>query len=352
MKTSGLYIHFPFCKRVCYYCHFTKQKFDRVLSEKYISYLLKELSLKADKGKTIDTIFFGGGSPGLINPEGIRRIFKSILENFNINDSCETTIEINPEDAGLEKLKFFKDAGFNRISIGTQSFESRDLEFLKRDHSATLSISVIEDVKKAGFTNINADFIIGLPGQKKETLSRGFNIVKNFDIPHLSVYVLEGIKEDNDEENRYDESLYFQSESILNKLGYNRYEVSNYARQGFESNHNNKYWKGEDYIGVGVSASGFENGIDYKNTESLDEYCKLIDEGKLPIKEKREIDPIERTIITGLRRTEGIEKKYFAKHKDKLELLLNEKILKETGKTISVSPDKILLLNEILTYFR
>ncbi len=353
MKNSfGLYIHYPFCKRVCYYCHFTKQNFDKELSDKYIDFLLKELELKGDKNKIIDTVYFGGGSPGLIEKDNITEILKTISDYYTLSNNTEITIEINPEDADLDKLRFLNKIGFNRISIGTQSFNSDDLKYLKRSHSAGLSLSVINDVKTAGFTNINTDFIIGLPTQSKETLFHGFNTVKDLAIPHLSVYVLEGVKEENDNENKLDEYLYFQTDAILKNLGYFRYEVSNYSVSNYESIHNSKYWKNKEYIGVGLSASGYENGIDYKNTENLYEYFELIKEKKLPIKEKSQIIKMDRHIITGLRTSKGVKINHFKKHQETLKMLLKEQILIERNGYISIKNNKILLLNEILTYFR
>ncbi len=352
MKNLGLYIHYPFCKRVCYYCHFTKQTFDKELSKKYIAFLLKELELKGDKNKIIDTIYFGGGSPGLIGKDNITEILKTISDFYTLSNNIEITIEINPEDADADKLRFFKRIGFNRISIGTQSFNSDDLKYLKRNHSAELSLSVIDNVKTAGFTNISTDFIIGLPTQSKETLVHGFNIVKQFDIPHLSVYVLEGVKEENDNENKLDEYLYFQTEAILKNLEYSRYEVSNYSIINYESRHNSKYWENKEYIGVGLSASGYESGIDYKNTENLGEYFDLIKVRKLPIKEKSQIIKMDRQIITGLRTSKGVKTNHFKQHQNTLKMLLKEQILIENNGYISIKSDKILLLNEILTYFR
>jgi len=347
----GLYIHFPFCKRVCFYCHFTKQKFDTELANKYINFLIKELELKGDKSLTVDTVYFGGGSPGLINNTDIVRIIKTISDNFNLDTKSEITIEVNPEDADYDKLFFLKSVGFNRLSVGTQSFEKKDLAYLKRFHSAEHSLLVLKQAQQAGFTNINADFIIGLPTQTRATLIRGFKKIKKLNISHISVYILEGVKKENEKENSIDEYLYFQSEENLNALDYRRYEISNYSLANFESVHNNKYWENKEYIAVGLSASGYEKGIDYKNTLNLKEYFSILKNNKLPIKEKQKIDTTKRAVITGLRTSKGVNCKYFTKYKDQLELLIKEKILIKQGSNIKVFPKKILLLNEILTYF-
>ncbi len=352
LKNSyGLYIHYPFCTRLCYYCHFTKQPYNSTLSRNYIQYLQKELVLKGDKGKTIDSIYFGGGSPGLIDHQDFLALFNTISKVFTIDPGSEVTVEINPEDADLEKLSQLKNCGFNRISIGTQSFDAADLAYLCRNHSSEMSISVIQDAQRAGFQNINVDFIIGLPTQTSESLSRGFDLVRDLDVPHLSVYILEGINEENDHNISLDADFYFQAEAVLSGFGYEHYEVSNYARTNYESRHNNKYWQNQNYIGTGLSASGYEKGIDYKNTENLDEYFSLLRQEKLPIGEQQQIDPIRRCIVTGLRLKQGIDKEFFSDYRETIKMLLQEKFLLEREHRIYVNPKKMLLLNEILSYF-
>jgi len=353
LKNSyGIYIHYPFCKRLCFYCHFIKRKFEPDLSSRYIDYLLKEIELKRDENKLINTIYFGGGSPGLIEQQDIYRIIEKIDNSFNLYENAEITIELNPDDVEFEDLKFLKKTGLNRLSVGIQSLSAEDLNYLKRTHSVNRSISVLEDVKKAGFDNINADFIIGLPTQTEESLLSGFSRIDDLGIPHLSVYILEGVKEKNEKEDVFDEFAYFKSQEILKELGYTRYEVSNCGKRSFQSIHNNKYWNNEPYIAFGLSASGYEDGVDYKNTVRLNEYFELIDDNKLPIAERQRMNTVERRIITGLRTTRGVLKEYFSDYETVLNMLLKEKILQENDGRISIVSEKILLLNEILTYFK
>lgn len=349
-KKIGIYIHIPFCKRLCYYCHFTKFKYNIDTVNKYVQSLVKEISMKKNKNFMIDSVYLGGGSPSLLNNTNISSIINSINKSFYVQKNAEFTIEVNPEDVSGNKLRFYRGIGINRLSIGVQSFSQNDLLYLKRDHSIKQSASSIEGALDTGFTNINVDFIIGLQCQKKKTLEDNFLIIKNYKIPHISAYILEGVKAKRDAENR-DKELYFFTRDYLMSLGYKHYEVSNFSKTGFASKHNLKYWNNKNYIGVGVSASGYENGRDYKNTDDLEEYIKKIEGNILPIKEVNKIVPAVRKIITGLRLLDGISITNFKFNQKELEFLLSNNLVIKNKNKIAVNPKKILLLDEILSYF-
>lgn len=355
MEDKGIYIHIPFCKRKCFYCHFVKDKYDTERVEKYTDALVNEFRIKANFNNTnnkidiIDTIYIGGGSPSLLNEGQMSKIVEGIYKYFSIDDNVEFTIEVNPEDVTPDKLKALKNVGINRLSIGTQSFIPGDLQYLKRPHSVQQSLAAIEGAFDAGFTNINIDFIISLPTQTKETLAANFSILERYHIPHISAYILEDVEE-GEEKNERDEKLYFFTVNYLRKLGYIQYEVSNFSKKGFQCKHNLKYWENKDYMGVGLSASGYENGQDYKNTENIEEYFEKINTGCLPRAEIKRHDVHFRRIMMGLRLLGGINAKHFDSYPGELKLMMDNGFLIRRGDKIAVPPKKILLLNEILTY--
>ncbi|MCU0285079.1 MAG: radical SAM family heme chaperone HemW [Acidobacteria bacterium] len=353
---KGIYIHIPFCKRKCFYCHFIKFRYDAAVIEKYTEALLNEFRLQANAKQTansrdiIDTIYIGGGSPSLLNEKQISTIINGLYNNFSITVNPEFTIELNPDDITGTKLKSLRNAGINRLSIGTQSFIPADLLYLKRTHSSQQSLKAIEMAFEAGFTNINIDFIISLPTQTRDSLAVNFAVLEKYNIPHISAYILEDVEE-GEEKNKRDEELYFFSVDYLKNLGYIQYEVSNFSKKGYRCKHNLKYWQNKSYIGTGVSASGYEHRQDYKNTETIDEYFMKINSGKLPVLEINRSDVNFRGIVMGLRLLAGISAGHFKKYPGELDLLLNNGFLIRKGNRIAAAPEKILLLNEILTYF-
>ncbi|HLP61767.1 MAG TPA: radical SAM family heme chaperone HemW [Candidatus Deferrimicrobium sp.] len=356
MEHTGIYIHIPFCKRKCFYCHFVKGEYDAETVEKYTDALVKEFRLKAesnntnDTNDTIDTVYIGGGSPSLLSETQISTIIEGLYNNFSITTDIEFTIELNPEDVTLGQLKNLKNAGINRLSIGTQSFLPADLHYLRRTHGVQQSLAAVETALDAGFTNINIDFIISLPTQTRETLATNLAVLKRYNIPHLSAYILEDVEE-GEEKNKRDEELYFFTVDYLKNLGYIQYEVSNFSKKDYRCKHNLKYWENKSYIGTGLSASGYEHGQDYKNTENLKEYFSKINTGCLPQAEVNRGEVNFRGIVMGLRLLAGISAGHFDKYPNEVELLLNNGFLIRRGNKIAVPPGKILLLNEILTYF-
>ncbi len=353
-QKTGIYIHIPFCRRACYYCNFTKFGYEKDLEQKYISAISKEISYRTEKKTPADTIYFGGGSPALFSEISLGIILETLHKKFRIDKDAEVTIELNPEEGNLKKFRSLAALGFNRISIGTQSFSENDLRYLERNHSACDSVAAVKNGLKAGFNNMNLDYIIGLPTQDKTSIENNFKILSDMDIPHISAYMLEGVRKFNGKEKPDDEhqvDLYYLSKNILLSYGYEHYEVSNFCKNRLYSKHNMKYWEGTSYSGFGVGASGFENGIDYRNFKSLETYFKQISEGNRPVEQKERTNPEKRRIITGLRLTGGIEIPAFRNYRNELVNLTKEQILIKKGNKISVNPLKITLLNEVLSYF-
>lgn len=347
---TGLYIHIPFCKRTCFYCHFVKTKYDSAMTSRYVDALATEITLKKNSGLLIDSIYFGGGSPSLLSENQLTTIMDAVHRNFKVAEDVETTLEVNPDDVDVSSLRMLKRAGINRLSIGTQSFLAGDLDYLKRTHSAGQSLSAVENALNEGFDNLNIDYIISLPGQTAESLRENFQLLERLPIPHISAYILEGVIE-GEEKNERDHELYFFTKQQLNDLGYEHYEVSNYSKPGSRSRHNLKYWTGKSYLAVGLSASGYEGGRDYKNVDDFDIYFQKIAEGSLPLQRMEPPDIDLRRIIMGLRLLEGIPVRYFESFGEPLNFLESNGILIRRKGNIAVEPEKILMLNEILTYF-
>lgn len=350
MNRTGLYIHFPFCKRCCFYCHFTKQSYDTELVKRYIDALVRELRLRGNPGLRIDTVYLGGGSPSLLNEKLVSTVLDAVRQNFKLAEAVEATIEVNPDDVNRDKLNAFKRCGFNRLSIGCQSFVQKDLDYLERTHSVQQSLKAVETALENGFENINVDFIIGLPTQTEQTLKENIGRLSGFDIPHVSAYLLEDVEEGDDKAIR-DNEHYYYVEELLEDMGYEHYEVSNFASPGFRSRHNLKYWQNQEYIGVGAAAAGYDGGVDYLNTRSLEEYFEYIAAGQLPQGETDRRDKSLRAIVTGLRLLEGVSIDDFDAFAEAMGFLLAHGLLVHRGDRVAVNPRKLLMLNGILEYF-
>lgn len=323
----GLYIHIPFCIKKCKYCDFNSFKLNVDEKRKYLNSLKREMELyKVNlEDKSIDSVFVGGGTPSILNEEEIKILFQNIKNNFRIKDSAEITMECNPGTLTLNKLKTMKACGVNRLSIGLQAVQNNHLEYIGRVHTYEEFEKNYYQAKEVGFENINIDLMYALPNQSKEDWMESLEKVVKLNPTHISAYSL--ILEENTELfNMYqkhefklldedtDIEMYEYTINYLKSNGYNQYEISNYAQKGFECKHNILYWKCENYVGLGVSASGFLNEIRYNNLCELDKYEEIIHSGKKPIEweEKLSIkDEIEENIFLGLRMNEGIKFKGF-----------------------------------------
>lgn len=319
----GLYIHIPFCVTKCKYCDFNSFKIDLNEKIKYLNYLGEEMKLYKEeiKNREIDSVFVGGGTPSILNENEINILFEKIKENFNIKSNAEITMECNPGTLTLNKLKVMKKSGVNRLSIGLQAVQNHHLKYIGRIHTFEEFEKNYHDAKQMGFDNINIDLMYALPNQSREDWMESLEKVVKLNPTHISAYSL--ILEENtelfkmyerDEFNLLDENtdieMYEYTIDYLKSHGYNQYEISNYAKDNFECKHNVLYWKCEEYVGIGASASGYFNGIRYNNICELANYEKMILEGEKPIEweEKLSIkDEIEESIFLGLRMNEGIQ---------------------------------------------
>ena len=361
----GIYIHIPFCTSRCYYCDFSSNVGQDEKIEKYIDAVCKELLQNAEilSERKISTVYFGGGTPSYIDSKYIEKIM-SIINMFE-SDIDEITIEINPGTIDKNKLLTYKNCGINRLSLGLQSTYNDVLKNIGRIHTYEDFITTLELAKEVGFNNISLDLIYPLPNLSLERFKESINTVVElkelYNIKHISVYNLElhensklkflidnGFLSLVNEDEEYEMKKYL--ESTLEKNGFLRYEISNFALRGFESKHNLNYWLQGEYIGVGAAASSFLAGSRYTNIKDLDKYINSINEDKSVIIEKEDLDFLElmkEYVILRLRLNEGVNIAKFKKRfgvsiyeifKDEIEKLLEEGLI--------VSKNDCLLLSE------
>lgn len=324
-KNPGIYVHIPFCVRKCNYCAFLSGASDEALRERYVKALCEEIRTRArlmsDHGHGVfDTIFFGGGTPSLLSSDQIARIISELKANFNIDDEAEITLESNPATLSMESLKGYRQSGVNRLSMGVQSMNDEILKRLGRIHTAWDVIRDVQNAREAGFDNINLDLMFAVPGSSLETTLIDIEAVTSLEPEHISFYSLqleEGtaffkefergeLKEVPDE---IDRETYHAGAKILRDKGYEHYEISNFAKRGYESRHNLKYWEMAPYLGLGLGASSFIDNSRAMNACSLDEYFNLTGKGVAPfaeVHENSEHDSVAEAVFTGLRKLEGI----------------------------------------------
>jgi oxygen-independent coproporphyrinogen III oxidase len=289
MKDTAIYVHIPFCDHKCIYCDF----YSIITTDNITSYrdaLIKEIdyySYHYAEVSKITSIYFGGGTPSLMEPDYLKEIINHLRNKFYVDSEPEITMETNPGTVNKKKLREFRNAGINRISIGIQSFNENELKFLTRIHDKETAIKTAFNAEEAGFRNISVDLIFNLPGQTKDIWCNNLEIAASLPVQHISAYslilekgtilnkmVLDGkvkIQEDD-----YDADLYEITMDFLEEKGFNQYEVSNYAKTGYECLHNNAYWRYKDYIGLGTSSHSFVNNKRWWNYSSLKMYKSQI----------------------------------------------------------------------------
>ena len=337
MKTDSdtieLYIHIPFCVKKCDYCDFLSFPSNPETREYYVNALCSEIEYKGEllKGKTVTSIYIGGGTPSSLETPLIIKIMNTLDKAFNISGEAEVTIECNPGTVNPDSLAVYKSFGINRLSIGLQSADYDELKALGRIHDYDSFLRTIDAVIKAGFTNYNVDIMYGLPGQDLSSLRRTLKNVTMLGPKHISAYSLiieEGTRfydryyEDYINQIKGDKTKYLPTESALVEMtdfvnaylkgrGYIRYEISNYAKKGYECRHNIGYWKRAEYIGFGIGAASLYENVRYKNITDIDKYIKNYSVSN-PVneyesKEKLSADEaMAEFMMLGLRMTEGV----------------------------------------------
>lgn len=317
---AGIYIHVPFCKTRCIYCDFYTRT-DMSPKHKYVSAVCREIELRRDyiSNEIVKTIYFGGGTPSQLSYGDFQRIFDTIRANFTVVSDAEITMEANPDDLDAKYIETLRGLPFNRLSIGIQSFDDNELKFLKRRHSAERAIDAVSLCKSSGYNNISIDLMYGLPNQTMDIWQRNLEQAINLDVQHISSYHL--IYEQGTRLYRLfrlgdvkpvDEDLSVQMFSTmidsLSDVGFQHYEISNFARDGLYSKHNSSYWLGEKYLGLGPAAHSFDGQNRAWNIASISKYVEGIGQGS-PAIETEYLDKntgYNDFILTGMRTMWGV----------------------------------------------
>lgn len=385
-KQIGLYIHIPFCKQKCSYCDFCSYANKESFIKRYIQCVLKEIievgnnnKIDFENGKDdlflVKTIYIGGGTPSLIDSKYIVQIIEDIKLNFEIDEKAEITIEVNPGTVTLEKLEDYKRAGINRLSIGLQSTHEHLLKEIGRIHTYLDFLDTFRFAREAGFENINVDLMIGLPNQTLEEVKDSIEEIVSMEPEHISVYSLileentplfkkveEGLELPNEDLER---KMYWAVKQTLEQNNYIHYEISNFAKKGYESKHNLDCWNQKEYIGFGIAAHSYTNGIRYSNIENIEQYIKNYDEDKteenLVFHEKQDTEAMQKEyMLLGLRKIDGVSIQEFKikfvanpvfLYHSELEKLVNEELLEIDGDMIKLTNKGLDLANIVWEEF-
>lgn len=325
---AGVYIHIPFCKQKCHYCDF---HFSTSLrrKEELVTALTSEIKLQKNflEGETVNTIYFGGGTPSILNQEELMQLFDTLYQSFSIANDAEITLEANPDDLHAQKIKGLKQTPVNRFSLGIQSFVEADLKFMNRAHNAEEALSSIKRIQDAGWENITIDLIYGTPTLSDKDWKNNMQTAIQLAVPHISAYAL--TVEENTALHHFIEHKkcapveeeksarqFLQLMETLPKSNFIQYEISNFGKEGFFSKHNSNYWKGEKYLGIGPSAHSF-NGTDRQwNVSNNIRYIQQIEEGIIPAEKERlsEKQRYNDYVLTTLRTIWGINIDFVKSH--------------------------------------
>ena len=419
-RPLGLYIHIPFCVKKCAYCDFLSFPSDETTKERYVNALCEEIRANKENAEEymVETIYFGGGTPSVLTVEQISKIFTAITESFEVRgfapekpekkekkksrfgkkkqeelkiaetpemclqrvrngELAEVTIEVNPGTADKEKFVALFEIGFNRLSMGLQSAITEELKCLGRIHTKEQFAECVKAAREAGFRNISGDLMSGLPGQTEETLTESIRFLLAQEPEHISVYSLQ-IEDGTEFHKRYgedgpeknllpdedaDRAMYELTGKLLEEAGYTRYEISNYAKEGFESRHNSSYWTGREYLGIGLGASSLMSNARFHNTTELEAY---IGGAADPFSLREDMERLvkkelmEEFMFLGLRMCRGIEKEEFKRrfgceietvYGDVMKRLVSQGVLAEAAGRVFLTPRGIDVSNVVLAEF-
>jgi len=344
---AGVYIHIPFCATRCHYCNFATGGYESELARRYTAAVRAEIG-RADTSTEpamwrVDTIYFGGGTPTTLTVEQISSLIEVCRRKFEVAPDSEITAEANPGSVSQNYLEELRSAGINRLSFGVQSFDDGELLMIGRTHSAEEAREAVRMAREAGFANISIDLIAGLPEQKMETWRRNIKEAFALEPDHLSVYLLELYKDapllhriNRGELRAIDDELtvemYFALTDEAERRGYERYEISNWARPGFESRHNLKYWTDAPYWAFGVSAAGYDGRKRWSNTRNIHEYLTKIESDQTALAEQIELDDEDRqseNLFLRLRLKDGVD---LAEHQRRFGVNALERYRDEIGR--------------------
>jgi len=373
----GIYLHVPFCETKCNYCHFVTRPMHDATAVKYCAAIIREIQTfagrKTDRDSA-DTIYFGGGTPSIVPAGQIGRILECCRDLFDVAPDCEITLEANPGSLTSDKVDSYRSAGINRISLGAQSFDDRELASIGRDHTADQTSESMSLLRAAGIQNISLDLMLGLPGQIEAHWQTNLDHVVRLLPDHLSVYLLDlheksplyhsvakGRHKLPDDDLIAD--LYLLTLEQLSNSGYDQYEISNFARGGRFSRHNLKYWKRQPVLGFGVGSHSFDGADRYANTSNISEYLRSIEQQGAAVEWRRPLqmpENLEETLFLGLRLNEGLDwcrlrceygQERTASFDATLQQMSARGLLDWKGSVVRLTPAGMLLSNEIFSEF-
>jgi oxygen-independent coproporphyrinogen-3 oxidase len=378
----GLYVHVPFCSAICNYCNFNRGLFDPALKARYVEALVAEIEGAGEAGRAegkgqragADTIFFGGGTPSLLEPEEIARIIDTCRSVFALAADAEITLEANPETVTEARLAAFRSAGINRLSFGVQSFRESELRRLSRLHTADRARAAVAEARAAGFDNLSLDLMMWLPEQQVAEWLESVDAAVALAPEHLSLYLLEVYPnaplKDEMARARWSQApdedaaaMYLAAMERLEAAGYEQYEISNVARPGCRSRHNLKYWTDGEWLGFGCGAHSTRDGARWKNVASTDDYILKMMRGESVAVDVRRLSRDERLgdlLFTGLRLTDGvnldtIRSEYgvdiWERHGPELELFVEAGVLQHDGPRLWLTRQGMLLAHEVMAIF-
>ena len=384
----GLYVHVPFCSAICNYCNFNRGLFDAGLKSRYVAALTTEIkravsyadaaspteALRASLTTSADTIYFGGGTPSLLEPDEVAGIVAACEETFNVSSDREVTLEANPESVTVDRLAAYRTAGVNRLSIGVQSVRDDELRRLTRMHDAARARAAFGAARAAGFDNISIDLMMWLPAQRVEDWLESVSGAIALAPDHLSLYLLEvypnaPLREEmararwSQAPDEDAESMYVTAMERLEAAGYEQYEISNVARPGYRSRHNLKYWSDGEWLGFGCGAHSTRAGVRWKNVAGTEDYVARITAGQSASCEARALQPDDRlgeALFTGLRLTDGVDTadirtRYgvdvWARYGRDLDPFIEAGILRREGTRLWLTRQGMLVAHEVMAVF-
>src|SRR5215467_9909415 len=383
----GLYLHIPFCSAICNYCNFNRGLFDARQKARYVEALVAEIAGSERAGprtdsvgrpfqgrQSADTIYFGGGTPSLLDPADVARIITACRDAFDIASGAEITLEANPESVDVAKLIALREAGVNRLSFGVQSFRDAELRRLSRLHDASRARAALREAREAGFDNVSLDLMMWLPEQRVDEWLSNVDGAIECDPDHMSLYLLEVYPnaplKDDMARARWSQApdddaatMYVTAMERLESAGYEQYEISNVAKPGRASRHNLKYWTDGEWLGFGCGAHGTAGGVRTKNVAAVDDYIGRIGSGQSVISEARRLDTAERlgdALFMGLRLTRGIDldavrQRYgvdvWERYRDDLTRFVDAGLLRQDNRRLALTRAGMLLANDVMSVF-
>jgi len=365
---NSLYIHIPFCIKKCIYCDFLSVPYDEALAMDYINAVLKEMALRRESAGVLKTVYIGGGTPTTIPTLALIRLLKTIRDVFGTAPDAELTIEANPGRVTREMLRALFESGINRLSMGVQSFNDKELELLGRMHNFSEVLKSIAAARHAGITNLSIDLIYGIPGQMLQSWTQTVSTAIEISPEHISAYELtpekntplnelisKGTLIKPDEDTIL--AMYSHAMDRFGEAGYDHYEISNFSKPGFQCRHNLNYWDRGQYVGIGAGAHSFIRNKRIRNTGNIRTYIASVSQGDLPEEEVLEVshdDAIKESVFLGLRKTEGLDISEFRKdlNIDLLkisDLLIRRGLLTSDGTHLALTPKGIVVSNTVIT---